>query len=115
MIISTRLDTRPKPPKNSGRGQQAFAYLLLLLLSLALLSSCGVSGPVKRQAPACSTATNPIQAAHQPYRVLATGFDISSSFPRPVFEQAKRAVADTIDRMVQPNSSGSTIFLNWIT
>jgi len=88
------------------------------LLALLFFSSCGVLLPGTSLKPAATppvVTMQPIQAPHQAYITIAVGLDISGSYPRFVFEQAKRGVADSIDRLVQPNEDGATVYVNWIT
>jgi hypothetical protein len=92
--------------------------MLLPLLTPLFFSSCSVLLPGTGLKPAATPPVitiQPIQALHQAYRTIAIGLDISGSYPRPVFEQAKRAVADSIERLVQPNEDGATVYVNWIT
>src|SRR6266700_3475803 len=99
-------------------GQHSWAYTPLLLLALLFFSSCGVLLPGARLKPAATppvVAMQPIQAPHQASITIAVGLDISGSYPRFVFEQAKRGVADAIDRLVQPNMDGATVYVTWIT
>jgi len=99
-------------------GQLSGAYIPLLLLVPLFFSSCSVLLPgtsLKQAATPPVVTIQPIQALHQAYRTIAIGLDISGSYPRTVFEQAKQAVADAIDSLVQPNMDGATVYVNWIT
>lgn len=117
MMNTTRLRTKPKTPRRSEGGQTAWIHLLLLLLAIAFLSSCSpLPGTVQRQTVTPPPSPMPpMQATHQPYRTLTIGLDISGSYPRSVFEQAKHKSADAIDSLVQPNEDGATVYVNWIT
>ncbi len=90
--------------------------MLVVLLAL-MLSSC-VMLPSTNLKPAATppiATIQPIQAPHQAYITIAVGLDISGSYPRFVFEQAKQGVADAIDRLIQPNMDGATVYVTWIT
>ncbi len=112
------MNTRQKKMRQTRAGQHSGAYMLLPLLALLFFSSCGVLLPGTNLKPAATlpiVTIQPIQAPYQAYRTIAIGLDISGSYPRSVFEQAKRAVADSIDRLVQPNEDGATVYTSWIT
>jgi hypothetical protein len=112
------VNTRHKKMRRTRAGQHSWACMLLPLLTLLFFSSCGVLLPGTDLKPASTppvVTIQPIQAPYQAYRTIAVGLDISGSYPRSVFEQAKRAVADSIDRLVQPNMDGATVYINWIT
>jgi hypothetical protein len=112
------MNNRQKKMRRSRAGQHSWAYTPLLLLALLFFSSCGVLLPGTDLKPAATpplVTLQPIQAPYQAYITIAIGLDISGSYPRFVFEQAKRGVADSIDRLVQPNMDGATVYINWIT
>ncbi len=112
------MNIRQKKMRRTTAGQHSWAYTPLLLLALLFFSSCGVLLPGTSLKPAATppvVTMQPIQAPHQAYITIAVGLDISGSYPRFVFEQAKRGVADSIDRLVQPNEDGATVYVNWIT
>jgi hypothetical protein len=112
------VNNRHKKMRRTSAGQYAWAYMLLPLLALLIFSSCSVLLPGAHLKPAAAPSVvtiQPIQAPHQAYSTIAVGLDISGSYPRFVFEQAKRGVADSIDRLIQPNMDGATVYVNWIT
>jgi len=112
------VNIRQKKLRRTTAGQHSWAYMLLPLLALLFFSSCAVLLPGTSLKPATTppvVTIQPIQAPHQAYITIAVGLDISGSYPRFVFEQAKRAVSDAIDRLIQPNMDGATIYVNWIT
>jgi hypothetical protein len=112
------VNTRHKKMRRTRAGQHSWTYMLLPLLALLFFSSCSVLLPGTDLKPASTppiVAIQPIQAPYQAYRTIAIGLDISGSYPRFVFEQAKRGVADSIDGLVQPNEDGATVYTSWIT
>ncbi len=112
------MNTRQKKMRRMRAGQHSWTYMLLPLLTLLFFSSCSVLLPGTDLKPAATppiVTIQPIQALHQAYRTIVIGLDISGSYPRFVFEQAKRAVVDSIYRLVQPNEDGATVYINWIT
>lgn len=91
---------------------------LILLLATLLLESCGSLGlpdpPTQTKATPISSIEQPIEMAHQPYRVVQYCADITSSYPRKDFQEANNAVANWIDQAVEPNESGLVVYVNLI-
>jgi hypothetical protein len=88
---------------------------LLLLCLLLILTACnGLIPSGKPVTQYQGSQEVPINAPHRPYKTIVVGLDITGSYQHRFFDQAKVALADAIDRYVQPNEDGLVVYVAFI-
>ena len=114
MHTNTRLDTRRKSVNWAGVGQPVWTYVLLFLLVPTLLCSCSLLPKISLK-PVPTPSEQPIFASYRPHLRMDVWLQDTFDFPRKDFNEAKQAVADAIDKLVQPDSDGNEVHIGLIT
>ncbi len=90
------------------------APLLLLLIPLLILSSCGPNFFPQAKAQTGGSLEQRIDAAHHSFRVVQFCLDTPPLFPTGYFHQAARQVSDRIDALTTVNQDGLVLYVSLI-
>jgi hypothetical protein len=104
-----------EPMCASQRPLATILAVACLFVVFVAQSGCGVISTSAQKTATPVTEEKPILLPHQSHRTIHACLDITSSIPYTYFEQARDAIAQSIDESVTPNQDGLTGYVSLIT